>query len=957
MIQVRNNRTGKLEKIEDGGLPNLLNSGEYSILKGQELEFEDNEGQRRLVPSDQVFDAIDAGFKHVSQKQIQKEELFAEAEDEPFKAAAVSGLRGLTLGLTDQILTSTGITSAEKLKALEEANPIISGASEITGAIAPAFFTGGTSVGARLLAATPAALAERAGVAAAAKLAPSITGKVLSKTASNITKEVVDKAVKIGTGSAVEGAFFGVGDVISEDALGDAEFNAETALAGMGQGALIGGIFGSVAGGTFGMVGEGAKAIKKQYTETMKKVFSGIEDKQIQKDVLTRLSNEESVEEIMTKLGASPDEIADKIELEKAAGALGVPLTPGMKEGGAFAKLEGSLAKEESSIGGILTRKEVQKTHDALDNVTNLIIKDAADVDKSTIGINAIDGIKAKISEELEPGSFLYQVIDEKAGDLPITESLRKRFQTELKKLPLIDIVPNAKKYIEIISKQDSYNKIKEYRTIIGNELSKAQRAGDKNGTTFFKTLYDRLDTLRRNAIEFNFKAEPFVAKGKQIDDLFTALNTADGIWRSTHEKYKFLGDYLGFKTENLTNLMNRLNDVKPTEIADKLLNLKKIEDIEKLQLYFPEVADLVRARLLNDIKKKASKTGKFSPKIFKTELNKLEESQLKLLAPHLTDPKKLIADYSKIVDNLPPDMNPSNTSVNMSFQNMFQLAYQSREMFRYMVYRSGPKGMLGQMTKYIPTNAALEKAVNKGKFNISDSVENFFKKSASLSTKAINRTITGQDLSDDDVKEIEKKVEYYQQDPQEIIQVYNKNNKALYESAPKTAGALGAKIMDAAAFLSTKVPKKQITPFDDGTISRSELMKFKNYVDAVEKPYKVMNSIASGYIAPEYMEAFRAVYPRMAEEIQKEFAERLPEFNKKLTEKQKANLSVILGLDTRKAFTPTGFNILQQFSGMQIKKEVQNMQPQRRVSSVGAKNIKSSSREQSGLDKVLYRT
>ena len=956
MIQVRNNRTGKLEKIEDGGLPDLLNSGEYSILKGQELEFEDNEGQRRLVPSEQVFDAIDAGFKHVSQKQIQKEELFAEAEDEPFKAAAVSGLRGLTLGLTDQILTSTGITSPEKLKALEEANPIISGASEITGAIAPAFFTGGTSVGARLLAATPAALAERAGLAAATKLAPSITGKVLSKTASNITKEVVDKAVKIGTGSAVEGAFFGVGDVISEDALGDAEFNAETALAGMGQGALIGGIFGSAAGGTFGMVGEGAKAIKKQYTETMKKVFSGIEDKQIQKDVLTRLSNEEAADEIMKKLGADADEVADKIELAKSAEALAVPLTPGMKEGGVFAELEGSLAKEPS-VGGILTRKEVKKTYDALDNIQNLIVKDAADVDKSTIGLQAKNGIKAKISEELEPGSILYKEIEERAANLPITKSLKEGFKKMLRDLPFVDVFEQGKKYIDLIDNLDSYSKVSKYRTFIGNELSKAQRAGDRNATEFFGQLYDNLTTLRTNSIEKKLKVTPIALRDKQVTNLLEAQELADGIWRSTHEKYEFLGDYLGFKTKNMSNLLNRLEDADVLPLADKLLNLKKIEDIEKFQLYFPEVADLARARILNDIKKRSSRTGVFSPKVFKTELNKLEESQLKLLAPHLSDPKKLIADYSRIVDNLPPNMNPSNTSVNISFQNMFELAYQSKEMFRYMVYRSGPKGMLGQMTKYIPTNAALEKAVNKGKFNISDSVENFFKKSASLSTKAINRTITGQDLSDDDVKEIEKKVEYYQQDPQEIIQVYNKNNKALYESAPKTAGALGAKIMDAAAFLSTKVPKKQITPFDDGTISRSELMKFKNYVDAVEKPYKVMNSIASGYIAPEYMEAFRAVYPRMAEEIQKEFAERLPEFNKKLTEKQKANLSVILGLDTRKAFTPTGFNMLQQFNGMQIKKEVQNMQPQRRVSTVGAKNIKSSTREQSGLDKVLYRT
>jgi hypothetical protein len=956
MIQVRNNRTGKLENIEDGGLPDLLNSGEYSILKGQELEFEDNDGQRRIVPSDQVFDAIDAGFKHVSQKQVQKEEQLDIASEEPFKAAGAGLLRGVSLGLSDQILTSTGITSPEKLKALEEANPIVSGASEITGAIAPAFFTGGTSVGARLLSATPAALAERAGVAAAAKFAPSITGKILSKTASNITKEVVDKAVKIGTGSAVEGAFFGVGDVISEDALGDAEFNAETALAGMGQGALIGGIFGAAAGGTFGMVGEGAKAIKRQYTETMKKVFSGIEDKQIQKDVLTRLSNEESAEEIMKKLGANADEVADKIELEKAAEALAVPLTPGMKEGGVFAELEGSLAKEPS-VGGILTRKEIKKTYDALDNIQNLIVKDAADVDKSTIGLQAKSGVKAKISEELEPGSLLYKEIEDRAANLPITESLRKRFKTELKKLPFVDVFEQGQRFINLVDNLDTYSKVSKYRTFIGNELSKSQRAGDGNAVEFFGQLYDNLTTLRTNAIKYNLKAAPFVSKDKQITNLLEAQEMADGIWRSTHEKYQFLGDYLGIKTKNMSNLLNRLEDVDVLPLADKLLNLKKIEDIEKFQLYFPEVADLARARILNNIKKRSSRTGVFSPKVFKAELNKLEESQLKLLAPHLTDPKKLIADYSKIVDNLPPNMNPSDTSVNISFQNMFELAYQSKEMFRYMVYRSGPKGMLGQMTKYIPTNAALEKAVNQGKINISDSVENFFKKSAALSTKAINRTITGQDLSEDDVKEIEKKVEYYQQDPQEIIQVYNKNNKALYESAPKTAGALGGKIMDAAAFLSTKVPKKQITPFNDETISRSELMKFKNYVDAVEKPYKVMNSIASGYIAPEYMEAFRAVYPRMAAEIQKEFAERLPEFNKKLTEKQKANLSVILGLDTRKAFTPTGFNMLQQFSGMQIKKEIQNMQPQRRVSSVGAKNIKSSTREQSGLDKVLYRT
>lgn len=139
MIKVLNNDSGKIEDIEDGGLPDLIGSGKVSVLKGQELEFEDTDGQRRVVPSEQVFDALDAGFKHVPQKQVQHEELVKESADQPFLAAGVSGLSGLTLGLSNQILAKSGIVSPEKLKALEEGNPIISTGSEIAGGIAPLF--------------------------------------------------------------------------------------------------------------------------------------------------------------------------------------------------------------------------------------------------------------------------------------------------------------------------------------------------------------------------------------------------------------------------------------------------------------------------------------------------------------------------------------------------------------------------------------------------------------------------------------------------------------------------------------------------------------------------------------------------------------------------------------------------------------------------------------------------
>jgi hypothetical protein len=954
MIKVLNNDSGKIEEIEDGGLPDLIDSGKVSVLKGQELEFEDNEGQRRIVPSEQIFEAMDAGFKHVPQKQVQHEELVKESAEQPLLAAGVSGLSGLTLGLSNQILAKSGIVSPEKLKALEEGNPIISTASEIAGGVAPLFLTGGAGLGAKIAAATPVALAERAGMAAALKAAP-LTGKILSKTASRVTKEVVENAVKYGAGSAVEGALYGLGNLVNEEALGDAEFNAENALAAMGSNALLGGAFGAGAGAGVAMVGAGARGIKQQYNNIRKKMVESIEDTDVRKEVLSKLSNEESADEILKKLGASPDDLADKIDLEKSAQRLGVPLTTGMKEGGVFAGLEGSLAKEPS-IGGILTRKEIDKTYKALDDITDLINKDAADVDSMTIGTSAKNSIKAKISEELEPASLLFEEVKEKTADLPITESLKKRFKTMREKDPYSRIYEQGAKFIDNVDNLQNYSDVTNYRSFVGKELTKAQRAGDGNAVEFFGNLYDNLTTLRTNAIEYNLKARPFVSKQTQITDLLDAQKLADKMYHETHKKFEYLGDLLGVKSRNMSNLMDRIDDIDDRVLSEKIFNLKKLDEVRKFQTHFPEISDLSRAKMLNDMKNKAMTDGVFSHKKFKTILNKMDDVDLQILAPHIKDVKQIKADYSKIVDNLPPNIGPSGTPQGISFQNMFQIPYQAREAFRYAVYRSGPNSMLGQMMNGIPMSGAIEKASNKGKKSISDAVDAFYKKSSDLSIKSINRIITGQDLGDKDIKKIEDKMELYQQSPEEIVNNFTKNNKQLYGAAPKTSEALQSKIMNAAQFLSSKIPKKQVTPFNDGSISRSELLKFKNYVDAVEDPFKVLDTIKAGYVAPEYMEAFSAVYPKMAEKVKEEFAARLPEF-KNLTEKQKADLTKILGIDARKAYSPAGFQTLQGISSQGVQKDLaNNQQKQSKVPVSAAKNIGQAGRAQSGLDRVLYR-
>jgi hypothetical protein len=952
MIKVLNNDSGKIEEIEDGGLPDLIDSGKVSILKGQNLEFEDDEGQRRIVPSEQIFEALDAGFKHIPQKQVQHEELVKESADQPLLAAGVSGLSGLTLGLSNQILAKSGIVSPEKLKALEEGNPIISTASEIAGGVAPIFLTGGTGLAAKVAAATPVALAERAGMAAALKAAP-LTGKILSKTASRVTKEVVENAVKYGAGSAVEGSLYGLGNLINEDALGDAEFNAENALAAMGSNALLGGAFGAGAGAGVAMIGAGARGVKQQYNSLRKKAAEIIDDPELKQQINNKISLDSQVDEYFKKKGVDTDELADRIELEKAAERTGVPLTPGMREGGLKAELEGSLAKSKS-IFGDMTKKEVGKTYEGLEQIKDVMLKDAADVDPVTLGSKAKEGISAKITEELEPAKYLYEDLKPIFQQTKVPEPELLSYISELGEDFLNRVTGDGETWLRKLSRVETIDDVSKLRSLVGSDLrTYGLKATEKS---YLGELYDKMTKLRNDAIEQNLKGKPFVSKGVQVQDTKDALQLADSIYKTTHDKYDFLKKHLGIKSNNMDELMNKLEDLSEKDISDKILNLRNPKMADQFQTYFPEIYDLARARRLQEIANKSTLKGQFSPATFYSNVKKLDQNDLKILFPHIKDPKQLLKDYETIVNKLPPLTNPSGTAYELALQGMFTLPYQAKEALRYAVYKSGPNSVINQLTNMVPLTGAIEKAANKGKKNISDAVDAFYKKSADLSIKSINRIITGQDLGEKEVKNIEEKIELYQKSPEEIVNNFSKNNKQLYNAAPKTSEALQARVMAAAQFIASKVPKKQVTPFDDGTISRSELLKFKNYVDAVEDPYKVLETMKTGYVAPEYMEAFNAVYPKMAEAVKEEFTARLPEF-KKLTEKQKAELSKILGVDARKAYSPMGFQTLQGISSQGVQKDMANTQPkQSKVSLGGAKNIEQSNRSQSGLDRVLYR-
>lgn len=258
---------GNVIDLNEQADPNQLIGG---LLSGN-IMADANSTYKIKAPSGKIFDVpaadlgnvLEAGGSFYGVQEQAKEAEAQRFEGLPQQAAAagLGAARGLSLGLSDVALTKAGLLSPEYLQKQEEYNPELGLAGEIAGTVLPTFLSGGTSLTAQVAAKTPAALAGRAGLIASEAIAP--LAKAAGKL-SPIASKAVETAIKTGAGSAVESAFFSGGKVLSEDAINDKPFAAESLLTGMGTGALIGGLTGGALGAGTEAIAEGAKkAISK----------------------------------------------------------------------------------------------------------------------------------------------------------------------------------------------------------------------------------------------------------------------------------------------------------------------------------------------------------------------------------------------------------------------------------------------------------------------------------------------------------------------------------------------------------------------------------------------------------------------------------------------------------------------------------------------------------------------
>ena len=133
MLNVKNNQTGKVQELsDDSDLPNLVESGKVS-LPNQEFEFESTEGEKYAVPANKFLEAVKQGWKYRDNTVKREEEMQAKYGDSTVKALLYGGARGLTFGLSDPLLTATGLETPEALSEIKKRNSEASIGAEVVG--------------------------------------------------------------------------------------------------------------------------------------------------------------------------------------------------------------------------------------------------------------------------------------------------------------------------------------------------------------------------------------------------------------------------------------------------------------------------------------------------------------------------------------------------------------------------------------------------------------------------------------------------------------------------------------------------------------------------------------------------------------------------------------------------------------------------------------------------------
>lgn len=935
-----NARTRKPETVQADQLEDAIISGTHSYPSGTQINIVDPSGAASSVDSEQLPLAVKQGYKiespeqYAVRKYVEKNDNAAGA----IKAFGYSFLNEAGMGVPGMILDKTQdpIKVAQR-QALAKQNEILSGAGAVGGFVASLPLMGPLFKGAGIA-------GKAAGTAIKEQVAKQLIEQGVTtgakKAAAEITANAAAKAAQLGT----EGAIISAPHAVTEAMLGDPEQGAETLLLGGAIGLGLG-----LGHGAFG------GALKQVQKAASRKVAA----KEV--DALQRAGEE--VPEHLEKL-VSGDHVASMRELFestlkkqklnapetiKAAEELGVPLFTGVTEASPLIQGSADTLRKRPTLAGVSWQNETQKTYDALNNVAEQLVGkgEAAErelVTRAQAGQLAKDEITKDIGGRLDYFNKGFDSIGERTGHMPISPEATEK---AVKAIRGMDVFKNdllkssrgeAEDLLSQLSKTEDVSHLGKSLSIVSEKARSAARAGDYTSERFWNSAKKEMLAIEEGSISEGTSAMGMRGKeGKAAADLLTSERKAI---RGEYAEFKdflkeFQQDFKLGRGSDHRKLLEHMSTMDPAALAKKFFAPSNAKSLLSLKEKAPGAFEALKGVFLQDAKAASMRDGRYNLGSLVRRLDHLEPEVQKIILG--AEGAAKLQNLKRVVEALPPSLNPSGTSYAQAFGRMFT-----------------PQGLVDNVNDAITYAALKSKDRVAGLLHVEQSMKRMAEKldgipeildgaskpksgfggkkwgRANGEQAAIAGLLRLFDDHDekpktkrDAYKKAAKAIQDSTADPESHVEKSGTLVRAIQETgAPQIGEQFGSKMSIALQYLNQQLPKP-IGP--TGILNKqafepsdAQIAQFERKLSVIMDPTVTLSALKQGTLTADHMQAMQAVYPKIYQQMQKRTFNWMTKQTKPVSYQMRMRLSLFMGMPLDSSLTQEGIMGLQQsFAGM----------------------------------------
>jgi hypothetical protein len=329
-------KDGQALDVNEDQVFEALSSNQYGVPADQQFAVVGPGGRAAGVNGANLLKVLKQGWRLETTEEQGQRYFRGKAQEGSLAAFGAGAARGVTLGLSDWVMTESGMVDPGYLDALREENPGLSITGEVIGGIGSVFIPGGaiSKLGTGLaragletktaLAVAEALVPARGLATFGAKVGAGVEGLALrvltggaddAFKAASLSQRALAKMGALTAAGAVEGSVVGLGQVITEHALGNPETVGEALTAHIGPAAIVGGIAGGLFGGVAALGGAALQKMTKKAEQGIAD-FIGTEAPTIR------------TKTVFQALGLNPDVVSRKLGEKKTLEAVDTLLDP-----------------------------------------------------------------------------------------------------------------------------------------------------------------------------------------------------------------------------------------------------------------------------------------------------------------------------------------------------------------------------------------------------------------------------------------------------------------------------------------------------------------------------------------------------------------------------------------------------------------------------------------------------